>query len=669
MPESSSPSALQNEKISLSSVLQQLDGCHNVFLDLGANIGIHARFLFEPHKYPSVDPNGAKPHPYASVFDEIFGTERNLSVTCAFEFEPNPRHTDRHLMMQQAYARQGWRYVYAPFGVSNAPGELSFFRNAQVGGARKRPWWGDRNEEWSFSTMQLDPKERPVIVPSIDIGALLLRVGARVLPPDQQTPPRVLAKMDLEGYEVQVLPHLLAAPSRLLCQFIDGLTLEFHSHLKGQYAMHKAMEVEQEGKLRREVNESDCRFKYFRLLDDESYVHDGKPLPEIVSTPEALAASSSPTSVTDFGGSSSTTTATSTSTSTTYSTSSDGSSSGESPFSLQVLTREVHLRVPYQRELWKSYVVGLGAVKPKRTQLIIDSPPTAVAITASKTSAACGPLLPQPTQIEDIFDDVTRLDLGVVGHAVPSGMAVADGYAEAARTMTHAIASLTWRRKGVAVLRSIVACPTPYCIFMDDDLFSFSQPNYSWPLAAIAYLEQHPEVLTVSPWVMPGQTAQSCQCFSHVGCPCFTSRSKDMHGSNVSSTSFSDRVFLYSASRMTRYIIGLGQLKPNSSLAFEHVWPTVEARRKRAGKTPSWFAFMEDQRAWFVHPPYRGSFQLALYGKQCHNKLLLIQGISAGKFPAANRCHVVYDRCGNMAGRPWLNQMMYGNMEGLTISE
>lgn len=28
------------------------DGCHHVFIDVGSNIGVHARFLYEPDRYP-----------------------------------------------------------------------------------------------------------------------------------------------------------------------------------------------------------------------------------------------------------------------------------------------------------------------------------------------------------------------------------------------------------------------------------------------------------------------------------------------------------------------------------------------------------------------------------------------------------------------------------------
>ena len=323
-------------------------------------------------------------------------------------------------------------------------------------------------------------------------------------------------------------------------------------------------------------------------------------------------------------------------------------------YSLQILTREVHLQVPYQRELWKAYMPGLGRVKPTRTQAIVDSPSIRVASKDSKTSSTCGPLLKQPIRIEEIFDEVARVDLGLLEHAVPKGTATPDGYPEAARKMALAIAPTKWRRKCIGILHSIAACPTPYCVFMDDDLFFFSQPNYSWPLVGITYLQQNPDALTVSPWIMPGWTSKSCQCFDHGGCPCFTAERKDMHRSPVTSTKFSDRLFMYEKAKLMRYILGLGELKPESWAMLEHAWPSVEATRKAANEPAFFFAFMESQRAWFVHPPYRESFMKALYGSNCINKLRLINTISAGRYPRGNHCHTVYDRCGVMAIEPWM---------------
>ena len=64
-----------------------LDGCRFVYLDVGTNIGVQIRKLFEPELYPN-----AKIH---KIFDRYFGDmkQRIRSGVCAVGFEPNPNHT------------------------------------------------------------------------------------------------------------------------------------------------------------------------------------------------------------------------------------------------------------------------------------------------------------------------------------------------------------------------------------------------------------------------------------------------------------------------------------------------------------------------------------------------------------------------------------------------
>ena len=72
-----------------TSLLRQdfnLDGCYHVYLDVGTNVGIQIRKLYEPEKYPN-----ASIHKF---FDEHF-KRNNVSSSrhiCAIGFEPNPRH-------------------------------------------------------------------------------------------------------------------------------------------------------------------------------------------------------------------------------------------------------------------------------------------------------------------------------------------------------------------------------------------------------------------------------------------------------------------------------------------------------------------------------------------------------------------------------------------------
>ena len=64
-----------------------LDGCRFVYLDVGTNIGVQIRKLFEPKLYPR-----AKIH---KIFNYFFGnlTERTNAGVCAVGFEPNPSHS------------------------------------------------------------------------------------------------------------------------------------------------------------------------------------------------------------------------------------------------------------------------------------------------------------------------------------------------------------------------------------------------------------------------------------------------------------------------------------------------------------------------------------------------------------------------------------------------
>ena len=57
------------------------DGCYHIFVDGGANIGVHGRFLLEPGKYPDANEAG-------DVFDGEFGppADRDNRDFCVFEF-------------------------------------------------------------------------------------------------------------------------------------------------------------------------------------------------------------------------------------------------------------------------------------------------------------------------------------------------------------------------------------------------------------------------------------------------------------------------------------------------------------------------------------------------------------------------------------------------------
>ena len=63
-----------------------LDGCYHVYIDVGSNIGVQIRKLFEPHLYPRAK--------VRKIFQHFFGdVELRSEGVCAVGFEPNPNHT------------------------------------------------------------------------------------------------------------------------------------------------------------------------------------------------------------------------------------------------------------------------------------------------------------------------------------------------------------------------------------------------------------------------------------------------------------------------------------------------------------------------------------------------------------------------------------------------
>ena len=79
-----------------------LRGCSHVFLDLGSNIGVQVRKMYEPEKYPG----SLWGQRFESAFGGARGSKRGL---CAVGFEPNPGHTGMLERLEAHYQTCGWR--------------------------------------------------------------------------------------------------------------------------------------------------------------------------------------------------------------------------------------------------------------------------------------------------------------------------------------------------------------------------------------------------------------------------------------------------------------------------------------------------------------------------------------------------------------------------------
>ncbi|XP_052761221.1 uncharacterized protein LOC128203733 [Mya arenaria] len=224
--------------------------CRYVYLDLGSNKGVQIRKLFEPALYP-----GAKIIPY---FNELFGNvEDRRKYTCAFGFEANPRHFTRLKYIENAYRRKGFR--------------VTFYNNAV---------WNEQNKnvtiysetkfdlDWGAGVLDVAIKDKEAMaryqVPTVDIVQF---INEEIKP---LKPKAVFVKMDIEGSEYTVLPHMIE--NKVLCKnIVTSIVVEMHKWAKNR--MKSDLDIKT---LRQRMMTQKCAPTDIVPFDDETYKSDVK---------------------------------------------------------------------------------------------------------------------------------------------------------------------------------------------------------------------------------------------------------------------------------------------------------------------------------------------------------------------------------------------------------
>ncbi|GFH48572.1 hypothetical protein CTEN210_05048 [Chaetoceros tenuissimus] len=263
-------------KSSISQQTKKLgDGCYHVFLDVGANIGVHGRFIYEPEKYPRIKPKTRE------IFYNHFGNAetRDPRDICVFAFEPNPAHIKRHKDLEKAYKAYGIRYFPVAAGVSDIDGNLTFYHQ------------GDKdleNNEWGFSTTRFKDSTSAVNVPVLRLRTWLeehideRQIPSRTFGGEEalKLKPLVVMKVDIEGSEFKVFPDLIG--SGILCKNINYIFGEWHNHTRGGYSsmiIYNEWDNHLIAVMNMFVNVDGCKLEKFDYHDDECYHLDGMPLP------------------------------------------------------------------------------------------------------------------------------------------------------------------------------------------------------------------------------------------------------------------------------------------------------------------------------------------------------------------------------------------------------
>lgn len=222
----------RTQQKSLSGFGSWFDGCKSVYLDGGSNVGIQIRKVFEPELYPD--------DPVLPIYDRLFGQNRSTDdAMCVVGFEPNPHHTAKLQELETAYNKKGWRVkIFTETAIALEDGTAEFYFDTLA--APQNHEWGASMLAWqhdmaaSKEAGAADTKGKTK-VRTIDLAKYVLEnVASRRLPGGASTDKGrasdgVLLKVDVEGSEHELLPHLIITGA--LCQI--G-TVFYENHWWGQ---------------------------------------------------------------------------------------------------------------------------------------------------------------------------------------------------------------------------------------------------------------------------------------------------------------------------------------------------------------------------------------------------------------------------------------------------
>ena len=289
-------------------------GCEHAYLDMGSNVGVQLRKLYEPARYPR--------SPIIRTFQAAFGPPPWCNV-CAIGFEPNPRHQPRLREMQHRLSVAGAPVHVFHAAVSDSLTTLPFRAEGD-----EKPWVRDLHLGSALLTgvgvyTANGPRDSPatngstsgpvVMVRTIDIARVVHRVNSLLSRrhSGRRGGSRVLMKLDVEGDEPRILLHLVRTQAACL---IDQIMVEWHPIHHHNHELQRFMSMSPAQRAQRAVetpsaagvtalvnvtralqgavenaltdgaSNRDCRTR-LDLLDDETFKSDGIPLPELPICP------------------------------------------------------------------------------------------------------------------------------------------------------------------------------------------------------------------------------------------------------------------------------------------------------------------------------------------------------------------------------------------------
>ena len=180
--------------------------CQDIYMDVGTNIGVQIRKMYEPHHYTGAN--------MLVHFDKLFGPTPRCGV-CTIGLEPNPRHSAKLHSLTRHLQAAGAGVIVLHGAALDRNGSI----NLQI---------DSDNSQWDLGASVLSEKSsnaRMEQVPAFDLASLVSRMDRHV----SRTGGSLMMKMDVEGAELELLSDLLISGS---LQHIDRVMVEYHPYFK-----------------------------------------------------------------------------------------------------------------------------------------------------------------------------------------------------------------------------------------------------------------------------------------------------------------------------------------------------------------------------------------------------------------------------------------------------
>ena len=147
------------------------------------------------------------------IFDKYFGAHRRCDV-CSIGLEPNPKHASHLADVQRKYRSAGAPVLILFAAASTSGGNLTFDTNPR--------------DDLAANIAHYGKPVQGVTVAQLDLATVVRLVHTRLRESGSSLPgvrPRVVMKLDIEGHEVAVWPHLRATGAFCL---VDVVFIEWH---------------------------------------------------------------------------------------------------------------------------------------------------------------------------------------------------------------------------------------------------------------------------------------------------------------------------------------------------------------------------------------------------------------------------------------------------------